>query len=79
MDIKEEERDKFLDERFLKKLAEKYSQFIDFPIYVWSEENVTKEVEIEEKEEEQKKEETNNENKNTENENETNKNEDEEK
>merc|ERR1712060_490210 len=47
--LKEEAND-FLQPNTLKDLINKYSQFINFPIYVWEKETVTEEVEITEEE-----------------------------
>jgi heat shock protein beta len=48
--LKEEAAD-FLQTSTIKDLVNKYSQFINFPIYVWEKDTVTEEVEIEEEEE----------------------------
>ncbi|XP_055689793.1 endoplasmin [Lutzomyia longipalpis] len=57
--LKEEARD-FLEEDTVKQLIKKYSQFINFPIYMWTSKTVEEEVPIEDepakKEEEEKKE-----------------------
>ena len=47
----------YLEEKKLKELVQKYSEFINFPIYIWSKKEVSKEVEIEEGEEAPKEEE----------------------
>jgi heat shock protein beta len=47
----------YLEEKKLKELVQKYSEFINFPIYIWSKKEVSKEVEIEEGEEVPKEEE----------------------
>lgn len=56
--LKEEAQD-FLEEDTIKQLIRKYSQFINFPIYMWSSKTVEEEVPVEEekKEETEKKEE----------------------
>ncbi|XP_059611317.1 endoplasmin [Phlebotomus argentipes] len=55
--LKEEARD-FLEEDTVKQLIKKYSQFINFPIYMWTSKTVEEEVPLEEeaKEEAEKKE-----------------------
>lgn len=45
--LKEEAQD-FLEEDTIKQLIKKYSQFINFPIYMWTSKNVEEEVVIEE-------------------------------
>lgn len=50
--LKEEAED-FLEEKTLEDLVKKYSQFINFPIYLWSDKTVEKEVPLEEGEEEE--------------------------
>ena len=40
----------YLEEKKLKELVKKYSEFINFPIYLWSSKQVDKEVEVEEEE-----------------------------
>jgi len=47
--MKEEAQD-FLDQDLIKQLVRKYSQFINFPIYLWESNNVEEEVPIEEEE-----------------------------
>ncbi|CAK8698561.1 unnamed protein product [Clavelina lepadiformis] len=51
--LKEEASD-FLEHATIKSLIEKYSQFINFPIYLWSEKTIKEEVPIEEDEAEEK-------------------------
>lgn len=40
----------YLEERKLKELVARYSEFINFPIYVWTKKEVSKEVEIDDEE-----------------------------
>lgn len=56
LQLKEEAMD-YLDLTTLKTLVKKYSQFINFPIYLWSSKTETVEEEIEEDEEQNKEEE----------------------
>lgn len=53
--LKEEAQD-FLEEDTIKQLIKKYSQFINFPIYMWSSKTVEEEVPVEEEEPEKKEE-----------------------
>ncbi|KAI8890354.1 heat shock protein Hsp90 [Backusella circina FSU 941] len=46
-----EEAKRFLDEKNLAELVKRYSEFINFPIYMWSEKTETVEVEEEQKDE----------------------------
>uniref|UniRef100_A0A336LUV9 CSON002533 protein n=1 Tax=Culicoides sonorensis TaxID=179676 RepID=A0A336LUV9_CULSO len=55
--LKEEAQD-FLEEDTIKQLIKKYSQFINFPIYMWTSKTVEEEVPIEDEEPVEKKEET---------------------
>ena len=43
-----EDAGQFLEEAELEKLVNRYSSFISFPIYIWSEQTVTREEPIEE-------------------------------
>ncbi|XP_055849038.1 endoplasmin [Episyrphus balteatus] len=52
--MKEEAQD-FLEQETIKQLVRKYSQFINFPIYLWESKNVDEEVPIEEEEVKEKK------------------------
>lgn len=47
----------YLEERRLKDLVKKHSEFISYPIYLWTEKTTEKEVSDDEDEEEKKKEE----------------------
>lgn len=49
--LKEEAQD-FLEEDTIKQLIKKYSQFINFPIYMWTSKNVEEEIPVEEEVEE---------------------------
>ena len=40
----------YLEEKKLKELVARYSEFINFPIYVWTKKEISKEVEIEDEE-----------------------------
>lgn len=55
--MKEEAQD-FLEQETIKQLVRKYSQFINFPIYLWSSKSVEEEVPIEEEVKEKKTEDT---------------------
>lgn len=49
----------YLEEKKIKELVQRYSEFINFPIYLWTKKEVSKEVEVEDDEvpkEEEKKE-----------------------
>lgn len=46
-----EDADEYLNPDFLKSLVTKYSEFINFPIYVWSNKTITKEIPVEVEEE----------------------------
>lgn len=48
--MKDEAQD-FLEQETIKQLVRKYSQFINFPIYLWESKNIDEEVPIEEEEE----------------------------
>lgn len=37
----------YLEEKKLKELVARYSEFINFPIYVWAKKEISKEVELE--------------------------------
>lgn len=41
----------YLEEKKIKELVQRYSEFINFPIYLWTKKEVSKEVELEEGEE----------------------------
>ena len=47
LDIKDEAKE-FLEISKLKDLVKRYSEFINFPIYLWESQEITKEVEDEE-------------------------------
>lgn len=40
----------YLEDKKLKDLVKRYSEFINFPIYLWSKKEISKEVELEETE-----------------------------
>lgn len=41
----------YLEDKKLRELVKRYSEFINFPIYIWAEKEISKEVELEEGEE----------------------------
>ena len=53
LDIKDEAKE-FLELSKLKDLVKRYSEFINFPIYLWESKEITKEVEDEDVPEENK-------------------------
>ena len=45
------EAENFLEDKTLKDLVKKYSQFINFPIYIWTEKTIEEEIPLDEEEE----------------------------